>query len=206
MDNISKLIEKFSQFPGVGRRQARRFIYFLLSQNKNYNQELSSVILQLASGVSKCSHCFRFFLLEGSNSSVCNICGGVNTNKTLLMIVAKDIDLENIQKSDTYNGRYFILNGLIPIANKKNAIGLRTTELVKEIKRSIEEDNLQEIIFAFTVNPEGDNTKMFISQLLQPLVEKHKIKLTTLGRGLSTGTELEYSDSNTLKNALQNRG
>jgi len=206
MDNISKLIEKFSQFPGVGGRQAKRFVYFLLSQDKNYAQELSSAILQLSGNVAKCAHCFRFFLSSGANASVCNICESSNTDKTLLMIIAKDVDLENMQKSNTYNGRYFILNGLMSIANKKDSVGLRTTELVKEIKRGIEEDNLQEIIFAFTVNPEGDNTKMFIKQLLQPLIEKHKIKITTLGRGLSTGTELEYSDSNTLKNALRNRG
>ena len=39
-----------------------------------------------------------------------------------------------------------------------------------------------------------------------PLIcEKFNIKISSLGRGLSTGTELEYSDNETLKNALKNR-
>ena len=122
-----------------------------------------------------------------------------------MMIVAKDVDLKNVQKSGIYNGRYFILNGLIPISNKKNFAQVRTVELVEEIKRAANEDGLKEIIFAFTVNPEGDNTRMFAEKLLKPLVDEYELKTTTLGRGLSTGTELEYSDDSTLKNAFKNR-
>jgi recombinational DNA repair protein RecR len=31
------------------------------------------------------------------------------------------------------------------------------------------------------------------------------VRITTLGRGLSTGTELEYSDADTIKSAMMNR-
>jgi recombinational DNA repair protein RecR len=40
---------------------------------------------------------------------------------------------------------------------------------------------------------------------LAPLAQKYDITMSALGRGLSTGTELEYSDSDTIKNALKNR-
>lgn len=206
MDSISKLIEKFSQFPGIGRRQAKRFVYFLLSQDKSRLNELSELILHLGDNISRCSRCFRFFNVEHfPNTQVCSICSGVNTDKTTLMIVAKDVDIENVQKSGIYDGRYFVLNGLVPIVNKKKFEQVRTKELVNEVKRAATEDNLKEVIFAFTVNPEGDNTKMFIAKLLEPLAETYDFKMTTLGRGLSTGTEVEYSDDSTLKNALKNR-
>ncbi len=206
MDSISKLVEKFSQFPGVGGRQAKRFVYFLLSQDKERLKELSETILHLGDNISQCSHCFRFFNTEHNpDTDICGICSSANTDKTTMMIVAKNIDLENVKKSGTYNGRYFILNGLVPIAGKKNFTQVRTTELAREIKRAATEEDLKEIIFAFTVNPEGDNTRMFLEKFLESLIKEHKIKLTTLGRGLSTGTELEYSDDSTLKNALKNR-
>ena len=206
MDSISKLVEKFSQFPGVGGRQAKRFVYFLLSEDHECLKELSEAILHLGDNVSKCSHCFRFFNTEHNpDVDICNICGSTNTDKTTMMILSKDVDLENVRKSGIYNGRYFVLNGLILIRGRKNSTQVRTKELVKEIKRAAGEDNLKEIIFALTVNPEGDNTRMFLEKLLEPFVKEHKIKLTTLGRGLSTGTELEYSDDSTLKNALKNR-
>lgn len=41
--------------------------------------------------------------------------------------------------------------------------------------------------------------------ILKTAVEPLGIKISSLGRGLSTGTELEYSDNDTLKNALKNR-
>ena len=206
MDSISNLIEKFSKFPGIGGRQAKRFVYFLLSQDKERLNELSEAILHLGDNVSRCSRCFRFFNTEHSpGAQKCDICDGANTDKTTLMIVAKDVDLENVQKSGIYNGRYFVLNGLVPIVNKKNFAWVRTKELISEAKRAATEDDLKEIIFALTVNPEGDNTKMFVTKLLEPLVETYGLKITTLGRGLSTGTEVEYSDDNTLKNALKNR-
>ncbi len=36
-------------------------------------------------------------------------------------------------------------------------------------------------------------------------LQKNGVKISSLGRGLSTGTELEYSDNDTIKNALLNR-
>jgi len=208
MDSISKLVEKFSKSPGVGGRQAKRFVYFLLSEDREQIKELAETILHLGDNISQCSHCFRFFNTEYSSNDVkvCDICSVVSTDKKVMMIVAKDIDLENIKKSGTYNGRYFVLNGLMPIAGKRNFAKLRTVELAREIKRAVtEKEGLEEIIFAFAVNPEGDNTRMFLEKFLEILVKENKIKLTTLGRGLSTGTELEYSDDSTIKNALKNR-
>ena len=54
-------------------------------------------------------------------------------------------------------------------------------------------------------NPEGENTTDYLKQKLQAITEQNNIKISVLGRGLSTGTELEYSDDETIKNALKNR-
>lgn len=64
---------------------------------------------------------------------------------------------------------------------------------------------LKEVILATSVNPEGEHTASYIAGLLKPLKDIHGFRISTLGRGLSTGTELEYSDSETLKSALMNR-
>jgi recombinational DNA repair protein RecR len=67
------------------------------------------------------------------------------------------------------------------------------------------EAGLKEVILATSVNPEGEHTASYIAGLLKQLKDAHGFRISTLGRGLSTGTELEYSDSETLKSALQNR-
>jgi len=120
------------------------------------------------------------------------------------MIVGKDADMENIEKNNIYNGRYFILGGYLPIL-KNSASWVRSKELFKLIERELEKGTLKEIILALSLNPEGENTIYHIQQILKPLQEKYSFKMSTLGKGLSTGSELEYSDDDTLKNALKNR-
>jgi len=55
------------------------------------------------------------------------------------------------------------------------------------------------------VNPDGENTGRYVETLLRSFIETHAIKISHLGRGLSTGSELEYADPETIKNALKNR-
>lgn len=206
MDNTERLIELFKEFPGIGPRQAKRFVYFLLNRNPAYANDLSKLISEVRSNVHSCDTCFRFF--PNSTSSTCPICRDTNRDKKSLMLVSHDVDFENIEKTKFYNGYYFILGGAIPILEKNPEKRIRQNELVKIIeKRSKEgtENKLTEIIAALNYNPEGENTLSYLEQILKPIIEKNNIKLSTLGRGLSTGTELEYSDSDTIKNALKNR-
>jgi len=64
---------------------------------------------------------------------------------------------------------------------------------------------LKEIILALSLNPDGENTIDYVSEQLKLVLGGKKIKITTLGRGLSTGAELEYLDDNTFQNAFKNR-
>jgi recombinational DNA repair protein RecR len=64
---------------------------------------------------------------------------------------------------------------------------------------------LKEIILGFAVNPDGENTARYIEMLLKDSVQKFTLVISHLGRGLSTGSELEYADPETIKNALKNR-
>ena len=202
MDIIDKLTEVFKEFPGIGERQARRFVYFLMSRNGGYNENLSNLILDLKKEVAQCRECFRFFILDREKNKLCDICANTNTDTSTLMIVEKDSDLESIRKSRVYNGKYFILGGLVPIVEKNTKSRVRIEELIERIKK---EENIKEVILAFSLSPQGDHTDTYVREQLKEIVEKQKIKISSLGKGLSTGTELEYSDNDTLKNALKNR-
>jgi recombinational DNA repair protein RecR len=65
--------------------------------------------------------------------------------------------------------------------------------------------DLKEIILAFSLSPQGDHTDHFVRSEINKIADEFNIKISSLGRGLSTGTELEYSDNETLRNALKNR-
>lgn len=204
MDNIEKLTEIFKEFPGIGERQARRFVYFLMARNGTYSENLAKTILELKKDITKCNDCFRFFLKNENKieNNLCPICSNPNTDNSMLLVVEKDSDLESILKSRTYSGKYFVLGGLIPIADTKTLNFIRIKELKDKINK---ENNLKEIIFAFSISPTGDHTDFYLRNEIKEICENKNIIISSLGRGLSTGTELEYSDNETLKNALKNR-
>jgi recombination protein RecR len=202
MDIIDKLSEIFKEFPGIGERQARRFVYFLMSRTPAYSENLAMLMSELKQDVKQCTECFRFFISGRNKTNLCDICSNPNTDTSLLMVIEKDSDLESVKKSRVYNGKYFILGGLVPIVEKTTKSRVRIEELKNKISNSKE---IKEIILAFSLNPQGDHTDQYVREQIADIVEKNKIKISSLGRGLSTGTELEYSDNDTLKNALKNR-
>ncbi len=202
MNSIDKLTEIFKTFPGIGPRQAKRFVYFLLTRNKSYIEDITNLINDLPNDILICQECYRYFTKNKQTIPLCEICQNKNRDENLLMIVARDIDLENIEKSHSFNGKYFVLGGTIPILDKNPENKIRLRELLNLIEKK---PALQEIILGFSINPESEYTSQYIIETLGPLTTKCKFKISHLGRGLSTGTELEYSDTETIKNALKNR-
>ena len=198
MDPISRLAEYFREFPGIGPRQAKRFVYFLLTRNVSYLDELSRLITEIKKSIKICASCFRFH--QGSGVT-CNICSDGSRDDSQLMVVSRDVDFEAIEKSKFYSGLYFILGGTIPILDKEPERKVRLNELTKKIT----DGQFKEIILSLNANAEGEHTADFIKEYLKEKFPERELAITVLGRGLSTGTELEYSDTDTIKNALKNR-
>ena len=203
MNSIDKLTEIFSRFPGIGPRQAKRFVYALLSR-MNVTDELIRGLEELKSGVAQCQRCYRFFAIGNSSQThhqnLCSICSDTSRDQSLLMIVPRDTDLDAVEKSRSFRGLYFVLGGSLPILEKEPHKRIRINELRARMKS--EGNIFKEIILAMNANSEGENTADFLKEELKPLTQA---QFSELGRGLSTGAELEYADPETLKNALLHR-
>lgn len=197
MNSIDKLTELFSKFPGIGPRQARRFVYFLLSRSGSYPEELSRAIESLKRDIAQCHECQRHYVVEAGQSKLCSICSDATRDRSMLMIVPRDVDLEAVEKSGSYHGRYFVLGGVVPILEKEPEKRIRLSELDKILKKP---EGLVEAILAMNANNDGENTVEFIKERYQG-----RVPFSVLGRGLSTGAELEYADPETLKNAFLHR-
>jgi len=200
-DPIETLIASFRALPGIGPRQARRFAYFILGEHGAFAKEFAHALLLAKKNIKQCNSCYRFHM-EGGQGTLCNLCSASARDMSTLLIVEKDVDIESIEKSGAYHGTYFILGGLVPILAKIPKEHMREDEL----KKRIEKDGLKEIIIALSISPDGDYTADYVKKILSPLTDKYGIKVSILGRGLSTGAELEYSDPDTLRSAFKNRG
>jgi recombination protein RecR len=115
------------------------------------------------------------------------------------MVVEKDQDLAAVERANSYRGRYFVLGGVITLSGKGV---IRERDLVRVVETK-SKAGLAEIVIALSATSEGEHTADRVREILSPL--RGSIKLTQLGRGLATGSELEYSDAQTLASALQNR-
>lgn len=198
MDAIDRLVQLFEKFPGIGPRQAQRFVQYLLRVSPATRRELSDLIEQLSRSVHQCPACMRF---HSEKSKECSLCRA-ERDDSLLAVVASDVDLIALEKSGTYKGRYFVLGGTISLGSEKMN-GLRVKQLISSFSARIK-NGLKEIILAFPANPEGDATAVYVRDACRDFVNPD-IRITTLGRGLSTGSELEYADQETLKAALEGR-
>lgn len=203
MNDLDKLINYFESFPGIGARQARRFAFHILTMNEADSSELARLITTVRNSVVECESCHRFFTRYNSETG-CTICTSANRDRSRLLVVERDSDIQAIERAGVYDGLYFVLGGTVPLLNTTEASKLRAGALKSTVQTRLT-TGLEEIILGFSINPDGENTARFIESVIEPLLSGHQTVLTHLGRGLSTGSELEYADAETLKNALKNR-
>jgi len=204
MNPIEQLIAAFERFPGIGPRQARRFVQFLLSQNSAYRAELAENIKGLGSQTAVCKRCFRWFVKNGGSGSTCAICGNAKRDAGILFVIEKDADIDNVERGG-FKGLYFVLGGHVPLAEEHPEKFIRAKELLKRIETDAQGGGLKEVILGLSATSEGDHTRLLLQEKLLPIAQGLGFNISSLGRGLSTGSELEYADPETIANALSSR-
>ena len=197
MDHIDELAKALARFPGIGPRQGKRFVYYLLGAPAPERIKLSELIATLGKEVRQCPECMRFY--NGTTAVICNYCSDTRRDDTQLMLVEKDQDLSAVERAGTYRGHYFVLGGVLTLSGKG---AIREKELDASVRRRLAV-GLKEIVLALSATSEGEHTSDRVRELLVPY--RDHVKVSELGRGLATGSELEYSDAETLRAALTNR-
>lgn len=207
MNATDRLTELFMRFPGIGPKQAKRFVYFLLREHSHYKEQLIKALEELKFTGKQCEKCYRFFGDKNAQLAkpLCSICDTESRDQSQLMIVEKELDLDAVEKTGSYNGLYFILGGLVPPLTEKPSELIRIRELTTRIHSGIENKILSEIIFALPVTDYGDTTTEYIEKTIKQIVGIENVRLSHLARGLSSGLELEYVDKATFKSALDRR-
>jgi recombination protein RecR len=202
--NLEKLIELFTRFPGIGPRQATRFVFSLLKEDESILEELGNSIKNLKKEVTACQVCFRS--MAKAEGNVCSICSDKKRDASAVMVVEKESDMVNMEKTGSFRGLYHILGGVILPLDPNSSRGLHIKELFERVKAKAVNEGGVEVILATNPTTEGDTTALYIERVLEPLKSSYKnLKISRLGRGLSLGSELEYADESTLKNAFLNR-
>ena len=187
--NIENLMSSLQILPGVGPKTAKRLSLFLLAENKEGAKNLSSSIDSALSSVKHCKICGVLNDLDE-----CAICVDLSRDEKYLCIVESTSDLFAIEETNEFQGKYFVLNGLLSPID-----GIGPDELkIKKLLNLCTQREIKEVIIALNSTLEGEATSYFLLENLKEM----NIKVTKLAEGVPAGGDLDYVDNNTLKRAF----
>lgn len=192
---IERVVESFERLPGIGPKSAQRLGFYLLHVPQSDLDEFADSLSNLKKGTILCSECFNI-----GEDDPCWICDSPGRDKGLICTVEDALDVLAIEKSGKYKGVYHVLHGVI---DPLNSIGPDDIYIPQLMKRVGGDQEFSEIILATNPTMEGEATAMYIEKGIR---EKGlKVKVTRIGRGLPTGSDLEYADETTIERALEGR-
>ncbi len=189
---LDKLIKELQILPSVGQKSAQRMALHLLTKKRAQGISLAQTLETAMREIIECHHCHSF-----SDDEICPICADPRRDDGLLCVVESASDVMAIEQSGAYRGKYFVLGGHLSPIDGINADDLHIDELIARIQHSA----IDELILATGATVEGQTTAFFIYDAVRSYVGK----VTRLAQGIPMGGELEYVDSITLHQALQNR-
>ena len=186
---FQKLIKNLSSLPSVGPKMAERLVLFLFKQDIEKIRDFAENLLEIKN-MKICKKCFNI-----AEAELCEYCKDSRRDQHSICVVEEPLDIISLERTKAYSGLYHVLGGVIQVGD--SGADLKISELLNRI----ENEKISEVILATNPTTEGDATALYLKRKMQPL----NIKITRLGRGLSTGADLEYADELTLSEALTNR-
>jgi len=189
---VENAVEQLSSLPGIGRKSALRLVLHMLKKDKLAVEQFGDSFIQLINRINYCTRCYSI-----SDSELCEVCANPKRDKQTICVVEDIRVMMAIENTMQYKGVYHILGGLISPMDGIGPTDIRVEELIKKI----ENENVQEVIFALSTTMEGDTTNYYLFRRLKD----SGIKISSIARGIAIGDELEYTDEITLGTAISSR-
>ncbi|NIO04732.1 MAG: recombination protein RecR [Proteobacteria bacterium] len=189
---IDGLIDAFSRLPGIGRKTASRLAFHILRTSKEEAEDLAAKILDVKRRISVCSACFDL-----TDEDPCPICQDSERSVEEICVVEEPNDLLAIENSGAFKGKYHVLHGTL---RPLEGVGPEHLK-IKELLKRLEKGGVKEVVIATNPTREGGTTAVYLTQLIKPF----GIKVTRIASGVPVGSEIEYTDSVTLSEAMEGR-
>ena len=189
---LQDLIDAFKQLPGIGIKSAQRIVFHLLRENENKALFLAESIQKSFDSINECQKCRMY-----TEEKLCSICTDSDRDRNIMCVVESPADLIAIENTMQFNGLYFVLMGRLSPLDGIGPDELKIEDLIKLLK----DKDIKEIILANSPTIEGEATATYIGSIAEDL----DIKASRIAYGVPMGGELEYVDSNTLIQAINNR-
>jgi recombination protein RecR len=148
-----------------------------------------------------------------SSEEVCRICADSTRDATIVCVVEESKDIQVIERTGEYDGRYHVLGGALDPLNGIGPKELNVTALVQRIGGRVDDvvaadgtvadaPDIAEVIIATDPNTEGEATAAYLGRLLK---EFPGLTVSRLASGIPMGGDLEFVDELTLSRAFEGR-
>ena len=128
-DSIIRLIDRFSRFPGIGKKTAQRMAFHILKDSKENAQSLADAVQDVKSNISSCSICGGM-----TECDPCIICGDPKRNNSLICVVEVPSDIYAFERTSGFNGVYHVLSGVLSPLDGIGPDDLNIDSLVARVK------------------------------------------------------------------------
>ena len=189
---LNELIECFKKLPGIGEKTAERYALSALDLDEEITNLFSESLKNLKKNIKRFTICNNF-----AEGDLCEICKIQDRNKKIICVVESPKNVVLFEKLGVYNGVYHVLDGLISPLDGINPEDIKINKLLDRIDK----EEIEEIIIAIKPGIEGETTSLYISKML----EGKNVKVTKIAHGVPLGIDMEYIDSLTLEQALEDR-
>ncbi|PAF41404.1 recombination mediator RecR [Helicobacter sp. 11S02596-1] len=177
------LVEALEQLPSIGKKSAQKMAYSLSVEDKYLALKIAHSIENAIDHIRKCQLCGGL-----SESEICEICLDENRQNGQLCVVLHPKDIFTIEEIGDFGGKYKVIEVLEKID-------------FTAFKNHIQENHIQEIIFAFSPTLANDAIMLFIEDKLQDL----DLTFSKIAQGVPTGIGLENIDQLSLLRAFTSR-
>jgi recombination protein RecR len=186
-----RFIQSLQSLPGIGKKSAERIAFHILTKPTTGEKILLS-LEKVLSEIRFCSKCGNITV-----ENLCHICSSHGRDSSTICVVEKPMDVFAIERSNSYEGLYHVLGGLLSPLDNTYPEDINIASLIKRVKT----EGISEVIIATNPTTEGEATALYIEENLKD----SGVKITRIARGIPFGTDIDFADDLTLTRALEDR-
>jgi recombination protein RecR len=187
---LQTLVERLMDLPGIGQKSAERIAHYLVRRPASESRELAEALLRAAESLRPCGICSHI-----AETDPCPICADPARDVRVLCVVETSRDLEALESSGEFRGRYHVLGGHVSPAEGVGLEDLNVSALLDRVA------GVEEVVLATNPTFEGEATAAMLSRELK----SRGVRVTRIARGIPSGGEIVHMNGAVLAEALRGR-
>lgn len=198
-----ELQQLLKKLPGIGEKQAERIVYYFLRQDRNTLVYFSRTLINLKENVLMCSESCHLFIPHSPSEIESPYLHDSERDTTKVLVVEKQNDIE-LWDTVGWRGVYYVIDRYFTLKNQDDDRTKRD-HFSFVIKKWRTKFAIKEVTFATSFTRDAEYTEMSLAASISEFCRDNDIIISRLGRGISSGSEISYMDTETLKNAIDNK-